>query len=154
MISLNLGKQFWMWIAAFLLCTTIAGFYASIFFYTQAESAKANYEGLMKDLKELTTTIDMKIDYGNGTIVWHNGTMIPMNSSLLAATMRIGKVEYSIGDFGAFIISINGLKGDSNHFWSWSYFDRVEGDWVYGPVACDKWMLHNGDLICWTYMEF
>jgi len=96
----------------------------------------------------------MKIDYGNGTIVWYNGTMIPMNSSLLTATMRIVKIEYSIGDFGAFIISINGKRGDSNHFWSWSYLNKEEGEWVYGPVACDKWMLHNGDIICWTYMEF
>lgn len=149
-----LGKQFWMWTSAFFLCTTILGLYASIIYYEQAESAKGNYEGLLRDLIDLTTVIDVKIDYGNGTVVWYNNTMTPMNSSLLTATLRITKVEYSIGEYGAFVYSINGLKGDSNHFWIWSYFDKKKDDWIPGPVACDKWMLHNGDIISWTYIEY
>lgn len=143
-----------MWAAGVLLCTTLAASLSAINYYNQAEAYKRSYENLLRDLENLTIIIHLKIDYGNGSVIWYNNTRIPLDSNLLNATRRVAKVEYFIGEYGVFVTHINGVGGELNRFWLWYYFDPSRGEWVYGPVACDKWRLSNGSIVAWIYTSF
>jgi len=46
------------------------------------------------------------------------------------------------------------VGGDPNTYWVWNYYDEESGEWEYGPVACDAWVLHDGDIVSWTYAGF
>ena len=146
-----MARQLYVWTTALLLCTTIVGAYSAFFFYGQSESYKAKYDSLMKQLQSLTILVNIKIDYGNGTAKWFNGTRVPLEASLLSATKTIAVVEYSTSEFGAFVTKINGVEGDAKHFWGWSFFNPNEGRWEFGPVGSDKWILHDGDSVSWTF---
>ncbi|MFQ6052940.1 MAG: hypothetical protein ACE5OO_01740 [Candidatus Bathyarchaeia archaeon] len=148
------GRNFWMWAAAALLCTTLTASYTALHFYNAAEVQRRNYESLLRDLEDLTIFVDLKIDYGNGTAVWYNGTRLPLNATLLTATRRVASVDYSVSDFGAFVKEIDGVGGDPNRFWIWHYLDPETGEWVLGPVGSDRWVLHNGDVVSWNYSAF
>ena len=146
-----MARQFWAWASALLLCTTIVGAYSTLYFWGQSESIRSNYDSLLRELENLTILVNIKIDYGNGTVLWHNSTRVPLEASLLMATKTVATVEYSISDFGAFVTKINGVEGDTKHFWGWLYFDRNTTSWSFGPVGSDKWILHDGDPVSWVF---
>lgn len=145
------GNRIWMWAVAALLCTTIAASYAAINFYSQAESYKKDYLALLDDLEGLTIIINMKIDYGKGMVVWYNDTRVPLKSTLLTATQILVSVDYSTSELGAFVNEINGVGGDPQTYWLWNYWDSDKGSWEFGSVGCDQWVLHDGDVLSWTY---
>lgn len=148
------GNRVWIWVSAALMCTTIMASYASLHYYSQAESYKRNYQALSEDLESLTILVSIKIDYGNGTAVWYNGTRVPLNSTLLAATRMVSSVGYTTSGLGAFVNSINGVGDDPNIFWIWHFWDPESKKWEWGPVGSDQWMLHSGDIVSWTYTSF
>jgi len=147
------GKA-WMWVSAALLCTTIASSGAALYYYGRVGALERDYEALMGDLDELTIMVDVKIDYGNGTVSWHNSTRVPMNCSLLTATELVADVEYETMEFGALVTAIDGVKVSTSEFWLWDYYDEGKGGWAFGPVGADQWRLHNGDVVSWTYRGF
>jgi len=154
-------KNIWMWISTALLCTTIASASMAFNYQSQLKKQEAQYQELLSDidalqvdLNDLTIFIDVKIDYGNSTIVWHNNTRVPLNVDLLTATQFISKVEYSTGEFGAYVTEINDVGGDADKYWLWHYYDKDKSEWQVGPVASDAWVLHNGDKLSWIYSGF
>jgi hypothetical protein len=113
-----------------------------------------NYETVLRDIEALTILVDIKLDYGNNTITWFNDTRLPLGSSLLNATKIIAEVDITETDFGVFIESINGVGGGNDKFWIWNYYDSNSGEWTYGPVGADQWILHEKDKVSWSYTSF
>jgi len=148
------GKTVFLWSTVLLLCTTIVGGYLTLYYYSQAQSYMSSYESLSREMVGISMRVKMKIDYGNGTVKWFNSTRFPMNATLLTASKIDLAVKYSVTNLGAYVTSINGVEGDSHHYWAWSYFDRGSGTWVLGPVGSDSWVLHDGDSVAWTYTVF
>ena len=148
------GKTIFLWSTVLLLCTTIVGGYLSLYYYSQAQSYRGEVESLSKELTGVTMRVNLKLDYGNGTMKWYNSTMVPVNATLLTVSKIDLNIKYSVGSLGAFVNSINGISGDPHHYWAWSYYDKVAGKWVSGPVGSDKWALHDGDSVEWTYTAY
>jgi len=144
----------WLWVSAAFMCTTILASYAAISFYSQAESYKKNYQVLLEDLESLTILVDIKIDYGNGTVVWYNDTRVPLNSTLLAATKIVSSVDYTTSALGAFVDNINGVGDDPRIFWLWYFWDCQSRKWESGPVGSGQWMLQSGDVVSWICTPF
>jgi hypothetical protein len=113
---------------------------------------KREHEALVADLDEFTIKVDIKLDYGNGTVVWYNETRVPLDASLLKATSLVADLETLEKGLGVLVTSINGVEGSPSVFWLWAYLE--EGAWQYGPVGADQWILHNGDTVAWTYATF
>ena len=146
--------RIWMWVAAALFCTTIASSYVALNYYSQTETYKKNYLSLLEDVEGLTILINIKIDYGNGTVDWYNDTRVPLDSTLLKTTQYVASVNYSTGEFGAFVNNINEVGGDHDTYWIWSYWDSEKGGWEMGSLASDQWILHKGDKVSWIYTTF
>lgn len=170
------GRSHWMWVSLGLLCLLIAAAYLAIYYYNESVYFKSLYERTSADLKRLTsdlektiadlTDLTMKvntlekltmkvnilIDYGNGTQVWYNGTSVPRETNVLMATKVIAVVkgtEYP--GMGTFVESINGVRNEGNKYWMWYIWNLNKGEWELGPVASDKYILHEGDTIMWRY---
>jgi hypothetical protein len=153
-------KGVWVWVAAALLCTTIASSYLALDYQSKLTRLQSDYDellsdigGLRGDLESLTIKVSIRIDNGEET-VWFNDTRVPLNADLLTATQLVASVEYSTGEFGSFVDKIDGVGGDPNTYWVWNYHDEESGGWQYGPVACDAWVLHDGDIVSWSYTGF
>ena len=139
------------WAAALLLCTTIVASASALYLNNRVNALETEYERTLRELEEFTATVDIKIDYGNGTVAWFNGTRIVTGESLLNATRYIAEIDYTMYDFGVFVNTLNGVGGDADKYWLWSYYD--EG-WQSGSVGADQWRLHDGDAVAWTYTGF
>ena len=59
----------------------------------------------------------------------------------------VAEVEYKEYDFGVFIESINGIKGDDKNFWAFYVNDEK------AQAGADKTILQKGDRVEWRYEE-
>jgi hypothetical protein len=143
------------WIAAALLCTTLIAGAAALYYMNECNRIESSYSETINELQsyvdDYTIQIDILIDYGNETYVWYNDTRIAIRESLLNATSTVTIVDKSSSEFGDFVNTINGVGGEANKFWIWSYYD--EG-WQPGMVGADQWIMQNGDIVSWTYSSF
>ncbi len=146
-----MSESTYKWAAALLLCTTIASGAAALYLNNRLNALETDYDRTLSELEEFTATVDVKIDYGNGTVAWFNGTRIGAGESLLNATRRVAEIDYTMYEFGVFLNTVNGVGGDPDKYWLWSYIDD---GWQSGMVGADQWRLHDGDTVAWTYTGF
>ncbi|MEM1550756.1 MAG: DUF4430 domain-containing protein [Candidatus Bathyarchaeia archaeon] len=144
------GRSSWMWVSLGLLCLLIVAAYLAVHYYNESAYFKGLYGEALEELKALKEMISVNIliDYGNGTQVWYNNTSVMRGASVLTATQTIANVEYTDFGWGIFVDSINGIKNEGSWFWMWYIW---EGKWVLGPVASDRYVLREGDTIMWRY---
>ena len=83
-----------------------------------------------------TTTVNLLLNYGNGTLTWYNGTTVPANSNFFNVTEQVlngnvGAVFFA--SFGShFVYSINGVGCPASN------------------IFCDQaWAFWTLDGICW-----
>lgn len=144
-------KSGWMWVSMGLLCVAVVVSTVAAYYYGEYRRYQGLYEDTLRDLEAVTIHVSLLINYGNGTREWHNNTRVPVGFSVLNATLAVAEVDYAIGQYGAFVTAINGVGGDTGMFWIWLYWNATSSEWKTGPVASDMHVLHNGDLVAWSY---
>jgi len=143
----------WIWVSAALLCALVVSSYFNLYYFGEY----TRYQELYKDsLKELAKYkgymfVNILVDYGNETRMWHNSTVVPIGATLFNATRIVAEVGYTKYEFGIFITSINGVSGDKNHGWLWNLWNSTKAQWEFGPVGAEAFILKDGDTISWVY---
>jgi hypothetical protein len=113
-------------------------------------------------LSEATTlSVNVEIDYGNGTMEWHNETQAPAGQTLFGIMQNIAVINYSYYAFTepghVLIDSINNVTTytdpsyASGYSWIWYYYRDSNKMWLNGPVGCDAWLLKNDGVYRWSY---
>ena len=145
-----MSEQTYKIAAAVLLCTTIIAGAFAIQYNAKYQTSEAEYSLLLEELEDTTAMINILIDFGEES-TWFNGTRVPLGSSLLNATSYVADLELQSAEWGVFVLSIDEVGGDENSFWLWDY--HYDG-WQVGPVGADQWVVHDGDILRWTYTSF
>jgi len=102
----------------------------------------------------VSVTVDVLIDYGNGTKVWYHGVTLAGGVTVFDATVTVADVNYTDwGSWGIFIDAINGEWNSYPYYWMWWYWDFTESRWISGPVASNFYVLNDGDIIAWYYED-
>lgn len=112
-----------------------------------------NYKALVEQYEAVTMRVNLGINYGNGTIVWHNETIVPLGYDLLNATKLVADVNstYWSAYQASFVNSINGVANNQTYYWMWLYWDENESLWKYGPTGADTYILKPNEVIMWRY---
>lgn len=131
---------------------------------TEFEMLLSEFHKLLSDLsaKELENalinvsliSVNLCIDYGNGTITWYNVSVSP-GMTLFDLTKNLTSVEYSyvagMEPGHVLVNSINGVAPSGGKYWFWYYWDDAKGEWVFGQIGCDAWILSNNGTYRWIY---
>jgi len=151
-------KSGWIWVSAGLLVGLVLASYFAAYYYGEYTRYEALYKNTIRDLEALTIRVNILIDYGNGTRNWYNNTRISLGFSLLNATLKVARVDYSFQEFEgksyAWVNKINGMGGDVGKFWLWYSWSPTTRKWEFGLVASNAHILHNGDIVSWVYTAF
>lgn len=111
----------------------------------------------------VTLTVNICINYGNGTEEWHNETNVPAGYSLFQLTQSVATVDPdyypSMKPGHIFLNSINDkekytvhhLAYSEGYSWGWYHWDDNKQNWILGPVGCDAWMLKDGGVYKWSF---
>jgi hypothetical protein len=138
-----------------LLVWSIAATGFAAFYYTQYASLRELYT-------EAFIKADICLNYGNGTKVWHNETLIAAGSSVLDLTMKVARVDTTTrpGHKGVGVAAINDVAQVEDPeqglyvYWFWFLFDPEAEQWVLGPAMPSEYELKPGDVICWYYEPY
>ncbi len=55
----------------------------------------------------------------------------------------------SYGNYGIFILSINGATQSTSTGAYWQWYDWSGTRWILGPVGASSYVLKNGDMLLW-----
>ena len=146
-----MSEQTFKLAAAALLCTTILTGVMAFQYNGQLKAVQHEYELLLVELEENTALISIRVDYGDDSVTWFNDTRVPLGTDFLPATGMISDLEVQSSDWGVFVSSIDGVGGEADSFWLWDYY---EDGWQMGPVGADQRIVHDGDILSWTYTSF
>lgn len=99
--------------------------------------------------------IDVLLDYGNKIIKWYENVKVVGVASVFKATKTVAAVECSLWGEDIFVDAINGVWNnyDANYFWLYWCWNFTSACWDMGSVACNKYLLSNGDIIAWHYED-
>lgn len=139
---------------SFLLLVSVV---VNLYLASQLVMTRNEVERLSKTLSENTVTSSLVINFGNGTRIWYNGTIIPLGSSLLNLTIKAtsGKVTYLTGSYGVFVAGIYdvGTKFSKlDHYWLWYAWNSTSKEWEMGSVSADSYkIISNNEVLGWVY---
>jgi hypothetical protein len=136
-----------------MVCGLIISGFAAAYYYNEYSRYRGLYGQAVEELRQLKThmLVNVLIDYGNGTLEWHNETRVAIGATLFNVTKQIAEIDYTVGQFGAFITAINGKGGDPGYYWIWYIWNSTSSEWEMGMVAADAFTLHHGDTVAWRY---
>lgn len=112
------------------------------------------YDSLLREYEKVTMRVNILIDYGNGTMVWHNNTLVSYGATLFNATERVAVVQstYWPQYQAVFIDAINGVPTTQEHWWWWKYWDANSKEWKDGEVGADLYKLKPNEAVMWQYV--
>ena len=141
----------WVLISALALIWAISASMLAIYYYSTAESIKERIETQSASGEYIR--VNLGIGLWNGTVVWHNGTLVPRGSTLLDVTVAVADVNYTeYPGMGAFVVSINGVENSDPYYWMWWVWTPWVG-WQEGPVAADRYVVVDGETLFWYYED-
>ena len=145
-------KGAWI-LAAILLVWALAATTIGVYYYTEYDRDHRLAQDLKQKLGEVSFSVNLAVDYGNGTRAWYNATTIPVGATVYNATKRVAAVEPDPQVGPSFIIAINGLRQDESQsmYWIWWIWDQTTHSWTLGPVANNEYVLSDGQTVIWYY---
>lgn len=139
-------KNSWQIISVIFLVWAIAGSMLAVNYYQTSQQQQTIIDNLT------TGTIiraNLAVNYGNGTIVWFNNTLIPYDYTLLNLTQKVATVNYSIAGTDVFVNSINGVQGGiGGKYWVYDVWNGTAWDIVW--TSCNKLVIHYNDIVMWS----
>ncbi len=146
-------KGVWV-LAALLLTWAVASTTLGSYYYTEYVKSQRLSQDLKQKLGEVSISVNMAIDYGNGTRVWFNETTLPIGATVYNATVEVANPEPDPKYGPSFITAINGVRQNENEnkYWIWWIWDETQNKWAPGPVADNEYALSNGQNVIW-YLE-
>lgn len=157
----------WSLISIALLVWAVLASAAAANYYMSSTNDQKTIAGLNSIIQDISTKfnltvsengtilikVNLGINYGNGTIDWHNGT-IPYGLPLFNATLQIANVTYDVYPFGLLITAINGVyqNPSSNQYWVYEGWDN--GEWAAIWIGSTEYTLHPGETIMWVLKQF
>jgi hypothetical protein len=140
---LGILENKWALASLAIVCWAIVATFSTAFFYYQ-------YTDLMERTRGTAIHVNLGLNYGNGTARWYNDTKATMGMTPLDITLLVAKTNYTPSGMGAFVNSIDNVKNSNPSYWMWWTWTSYSG-WNEGPVACDKYVVADGETLYWYY---
>ena len=170
-------KRTFTYVALALLVWAISGTVVAGYYFIQYNTYQNEYKSLanefntlsgaldgfssnLGDITEVLESISLKVNillsYGNGTKIWRNNTALPLASTAFTAILAIADIKYTDygGELGILVTSINGVANNSTHGWLYWRWDAEKSEWTLPEYSCAKYILHRGDTIAFTYLNY
>jgi len=112
------------------------------------------YNNLSEQVSGLRITVDIGIDYGNGTRVFFNNTQAWTGETVLTVTKRAATVETATSALGTYVISIDGKASAGDYGWTYWPWNSTANNWDYAPVGADVYqVVTNSNMFLWYYQN-
>ncbi|MEM3673596.1 MAG: hypothetical protein QW468_05190 [Candidatus Bathyarchaeia archaeon] len=129
---------------AFFVWALIASLFAGYYWL--------QYNDIVNRIGGVAIYVNIGIDYGNNTRIWHNNTKALTGMTLFKITKSIANVEYdTAAGFGVYVKSINGLSYNASHGWVWWKWDGYMLNWTRIDISSDAYSVADNEIFLWYY---
>lgn len=97
--------------------------------------------------------VNIGIDYGNATRIWHNNTKTLTGMRLFDVTKQVANVTYQVGIYGTEITSINGVSKGDSYGWTYWVWNSTSNSWEIVWESVDSYLVTNGETFMWYYQS-
>jgi hypothetical protein len=134
----------------------------NLYVYSEFTNSEIKYNNIIRDLDDISYSIDFLINYGNGSKTWINNSRIPVGFNLFNITLKLteGNVEadYYPQFESHFIKSVNGVGVNDNpemQNWAWIAwnFNKESYEWELFDMSSDMVYPVNRDVIAWYFQD-
>jgi len=145
-----------------LLAGTVGEVNTSLPIYAQASSQLSGLWSSYLKLKPASIhvySVNILLNFGNGTRRWHNDTQVQPGWNLYTATVVLtgGDMQATwyppspaLGPGEHFVNSIDEVSGTATSYWSvWTYNSTAL--WQMSPVGADLIPVYNGSVFAWVF---
>lgn len=105
--------------------------------------------------------VDVLINYGNTTLIWHNETHLIKGMSVYETLLLVAdNVNATRGTSGYYIEGINGVSEDDNHGWVFAIHGRTGeagktvDDWYFPGKSADGVTLEQNDKVAFLFYNW
>jgi hypothetical protein len=112
------------------------------------------YNDLSQQVSGLRITVNIGVDYGNGTRIYFNDTKAWTGETVLTVTKRDADVETALSSLGTYVTAINGKAASGNYGWTYWPWNSTSHSWDFAPVGADIYQIvTNGQTFLWYYQN-
>jgi hypothetical protein len=145
--KLSAGKNKWATAALVIAIWALVASFVAGYYWLQ-------YNDLSQQTSGLRITINIGIDYGNGTRTYYNDTNAWTGETVLAVTERVTTVKTASSTYGTYVTEINGLKAESDFGWTYWPWNSKGNSWEFAPVGADVYQIvFNRSTFLWYYQN-
>ena len=98
-------------------------------------------------------TVNLGIDFGNNTRIWHNNTKTITGSTLFDVTKQVTNITYKTGIYGTEILSIENVTKEGSFGWTYWIWNSSSQSWLILWENVDKHLLSNHETFMWYYQN-
>jgi len=146
-------SNMWAAIALIFLIWAVGATAGMVYYYQTSDTQQRTINSLNSLIQTTTYKCNLAINYGNGTTVWHNNTVVPIGFTLFNATQKVATLDYQT-TFGIFVTGINGVSQDPAAAKFWVYDQLVNGTWEAIWIGAAEYQVQNNDTIMWSLKTF
>lgn len=144
-------SNMWAAIALIFLIWAVGTTAGMVYYYQTNQNQQKVIDSLESIVDSTTMRVNIGIKYGNGTMVWYNGTYVPLGVSAFNATEKVVTLNYSVFSWGIYVTGINGVMENVASQESWFFYSWINGTKTSASVGVTQYILTNGETITWEY---
>ena len=148
-ILMTMKTNMWVIVSVIFLVWAVGASTIAASYFQTAQNQQKTITSLQALIDEVSIKASIAINYGNGTVVWYNNTVFPIDVSLFNATTKIANVTYYTS-FDIYVTGINGVMQDpsSNKYWIFKIW--TNDTWVIDWTPATAYILSHNEPIMWT----
>jgi hypothetical protein len=151
---IDMKANIWAVISIVFLIWAVVATVGAANYYQISQTQQTTISNLQSLVNNLGIKVNIAINYGNGTIDWHNDTYIPIGFSLFNATQKVATLDYTSSALGIFVTGINGVSQDVTANRYWVYDTWSNGEWEIVWTAALNYVLHDNEIVMWSLKQF
>lgn len=140
----------WAAIALVFLVWAVGTSAGLVYYYQTNQNQQKVIDSLESIVDSTTMRVNIGIKYANSTMVWYNGTYVPLGASAFNATSKVVTLNYTV-TWGIYVTGINGVMENITSQESWFYYSWVNGTKTSASVGVNDYILTNGETITWEF---
>lgn len=111
------------------------------------------YADLYNRIGGVLIYVNVGIDYGNETRIWHNSTKALTGATLFDVTKQVANITYYVSVYGTEVTSINGVSKQDSYGWTYWLRNSTSNSWEIVWESVDSYLIANGETFMWYYQS-
>jgi hypothetical protein len=136
----------WTITAMLFACWALAASFMAAYYWLQYNDIEDRISGVL-------IYVNIGIDYGNGTRIFHNNTKALTGATLFDVTKQVSNVTYQVSLYGTEVVSIDSVNKQGSFGWTYWMWNSTSLSWSIVWESADAYKVTDSETFMWYYQS-